>query len=155
MYNILYTNKNGVAQNKSYNFKRRDFMKCLKRGDIFYVNLGTNIGSEVNKVRPCVVVQNDIGNKYSPTTIVVPISEGRCKNLPTHIKIKPWMLFDGLEKIAGTVLTEQIRTVDKERFLNKIGKVKEAALKQIDDAMILSIGIGSSNDKAKNQPLAI
>lgn len=116
-------------------------MKYLKRGEIYYVNLGDNIGSELNKERPCLVVQNDIGNKHSPTTIIVPISTSSNKHLPTHVALKHEMMELDLKSIEGTILTEQIRTVDKKRFKNKIGSISINALKAVDKAILISMGI--------------
>lgn len=111
----------------------------VKRGDIFYADLSPVIGSEQGGVRPVLVVQNDIGNKYSPTIIVAAITSQINKaRLPTHIEINAPEY--GLPK-DSVVLLEQIRTIDKKRLREKIGRFNEEMMRLVDDALKISIGL--------------
>lgn len=112
----------------------------IKRGELYYADLSPVVGSEQGGVRPVLVVQNDIGNKYSPTIIVAAITSKINKaKLPTHIEIKA---FYGLEK-DSVILLEQIRTLDKSRLLNKIGDLSETMMKNVDRALLISLGFYS------------
>ena len=111
----------------------------VKRGDIFYADLSPVIGSEQGGVRPVLVVQNDIGNKYSPTVIVVAITSQINKaKLPTHLEISAKEF--GLAK-DSVVLLEQIRTVDKQRLKDKIGKCSLRFMEKVDKALYISLGL--------------
>lgn len=92
----------------------------IKWGDICYVDFGENEGSEQNGIRPAIIIQNDIGNAYSPTTIVASITSQKKKYLPTHVVINPYQ--SGLKKIS-TIMFEQIRTIDKSRIVSKVGHI--------------------------------
>lgn len=114
-------------------------MVIVKRGDIFYADLSPVIGSEQGGVRPVLVIQNDVGNKYSPTIIVAAITSQINKaRLPTHIEINAPDY--GLPK-DSVVLLEQIRTIDKKRLREKIGKFDEDMMRQVDDALRISLGL--------------
>ena len=106
--------------------------KIYKRGDLIYVNLSPVIGSEQDGIRPAVIVQNDKGNKFSPTIIILPITSKNKNLLPTHIKINSNMY--GLPK-NSVILAEQIRTIDKKRIIKKIGKIDENVLILIKKAL--------------------
>jgi mRNA interferase MazF len=111
----------------------------VKRGDIFYADLSPVIGSEQGGVRPVLVIQNDIGNKYSPTIIVSAITSQINKaKLPTHIEITAPDF--GLPK-DSVVLLEQIRTIDKKRLREKIGHFDEDMMEKVDDCLKISIGL--------------
>ncbi|MDD2447402.1 MAG: type II toxin-antitoxin system PemK/MazF family toxin [Tissierellia bacterium] len=111
----------------------------LKRGDIYYADLSPVIGSEQGGVRPVLVVQNNVGNKYSPTIIIAAITSQINKaRLPTHVEINAPDY--GLPK-DSVVLLEQIRTIDKKRLREKIGKFDEDMMKIVDEALKISIGI--------------
>ena len=111
----------------------------VKRGDIFYADLSPVIGSEQGGVRPVLIVQNDIGNKYSPTVIAAAVTSQINKaNLPTHIEIDAQS--GGLTK-DSVILMEQIRTIDKERLRDKIGKLDEDLMHQVDNALAISFGL--------------
>ena len=111
----------------------------VKRGDIFYDDLSPVVGSEQGGVRPVLVVQNDIGNKYSPTVIVVAITSQINKaKLPTHLEISAKEF--GLAK-DSVVLLEQIRTVDKQRLKDKIGKCSLRFMEKVDKALYISLGL--------------
>nr|WP_038602185.1 type II toxin-antitoxin system PemK/MazF family toxin [Peptoclostridium acidaminophilum] len=114
-------------------------MKDLKRGDIYYADLSPVIGSEQGGVRPVLIVQNDIGNKYSPTVIVAAITAKIDKaKLPTHVEIKANEY--GLVK-NSVVLLEQIRTIDKRRLREKIGSFDEKLMLKVDEALQISLGL--------------
>jgi len=112
----------------------------VKRGDIFYADLSPVIGSEQGGVRPVLVVQNDVGNKYSPTIICAAITSQINKaKLPTHIEIdctKYTLVRDSV------VLLEQVRTVDKKRLREKIGHLDESFMSRVDVALRVSFGLG-------------
>lgn len=111
----------------------------VKRGDIFYADLSPVIGSEQGGVRPVLVVQNDVGNKYSPTIIISAITSQINKaRLPTHIEINAPDF--GLPK-DSVVLLEQIRTIDKKRLREKIGRFDEDMMRRVDEALKISIGL--------------
>ena len=111
----------------------------VKRGDIFYADLSPVIGSEQGGVRPVLVVQNDIGNKYYPTVIVVAITSQINKaKLPTHLEISAKEF--GLAK-DSVVLLEQIRTLDKQRLKDKIGKCSLRFMEKVDKALYISLGL--------------
>lgn len=114
-------------------------MVMVKRGDIFYADLSPVIGSEQGGVRPVLVIQNDIGNKYSPTIIIAAITSQINKaKLPTHIEINAPDY--GLPK-DSVVLLEQIRTIDKKRLREKIGHFDEDMMSKVDECLRISIGL--------------
>lgn len=111
----------------------------VKRGDIFYADLSPVVGSEQGGVRPVLVVQNDVGNKYSPTVIVAAITSRINKaKMPTHIEIKGEEY--GLSK-DSVILLEQIRTIDKKRLKEKIGHIDDTAIDKINEAVSISLGL--------------
>ena len=111
----------------------------VKRGDIFYADLSPVIGSEQGGTRPVLVVQNDVGNKFSPTVIVAAITSQINKaKMPTHIEISANEC--GLLK-DSVILLEQIRTIDKRRLKEKIGKLNDELLLLVDEALGISFGI--------------
>jgi len=111
----------------------------VKRGDIFYADLSPVIGSEQGGVRPVLIVQNDIGNKYSPTVIAAAVTSQINKaNMPTHIEIDAQS--GGLSK-DSVILMEQIRTIDKERLRDKIGRLDDELMSQVDNAIAISFGL--------------
>lgn len=110
----------------------------IKRGEIYYADLSPVIGSEQGGVRPILVVQNDIGNKYSPTIIAAAITSQLNKaKLPTHIEL-PANNY-GLQK-DSVVLLEQIRTLDKRRIKDKIGELPESLMSKVNDGLLISLG---------------
>mgnify|MGYP004619295087 FL=1 len=112
-------------------------MKEIKRGEIYAVDFGTGFGSEQGGTRPSLILQNDIGNKHSPTTIVAAITGRKTKAaLPTHVAI----MTSGL-KTESTVLLEQIRTIDKARLGEYIGRLDSKTLAAVDRAIVVSLGI--------------
>ena len=113
----------------------------IKRGDMFYADLSPVVGSEQGGVRPVLIIQNDTGNKYSPTVIAAAITSQIGKNkLPTHIEIESNDV--GL-KSDSVVLAEQIRTIDKSRLKEKIGHIDDEELMgKINSAIGISFGLG-------------
>lgn len=111
----------------------------VKRGDIFYADLSPVIGSEQGGVRPVLVIQNDIGNKYSPTVIVAAITSQINKaKMPTHIEINGEEY--GLTK-DSVILMEQIRTIDKKRLKEKTGHIDDNLLLNVSQALRISVGL--------------
>ncbi|MBE6680834.1 MAG: type II toxin-antitoxin system PemK/MazF family toxin [Ruminococcaceae bacterium] len=114
-------------------------MEAIKRGDIYYADLSPVIGSEQGGIRPVLIVQNDVGNRYSPTVIAAAITSRTDKNkMPTHIDV----LADefGLEK-NSVILLEQIRTLDKKRLREKMGHLDEAVMNKVNSAISVSFGL--------------
>ena len=112
----------------------------IRRGDMFYADLSPVVGSEQGGIRPVVIIQNDIGNKHSPTVIAAAITSQTGKNkLPTHIEIG--MENSGL-KADSVVLAEQIRTIDKSRLKEKIGHIEDdEVMNKINSALGVSFGL--------------
>ena len=112
----------------------------VKRGDMFYADLSPVIGSEQGGVRPVLIIQNDTGNKYSPTVIAAAITSQTGKNkLPTHIEIGSKE--NGL-KSDSVVLAEQIRTIDKSRLKEKIGHIDDRlVMNKVNNAIGISFGL--------------
>ncbi|WP_066496000.1 type II toxin-antitoxin system PemK/MazF family toxin [Abyssisolibacter fermentans] len=111
----------------------------VKRGDILYADLSPVIGSEQGGVRPVLVIQNNVGNKYSPTIIVAAITSQINKaKLPTHIEIKAFEY--GLTK-DSVVLMEQIRTIDKKRLREKIGHFDDDMMIKVNECLKISLGL--------------
>ena len=110
----------------------------VRRGDIYYADLSPVVGSEQGGVRPVLVVQNDVGNRYSPTVIIAAITSQLDKaKLPTHIEIKKEY---GLEK-DSVILLEQIRTLDKRRLKEKVCTIDNETMQKVDIAIMISLGI--------------
>lgn len=111
----------------------------VKRGEIYYADLSPVVGSEQGGVRPVLIVQNDIGNRFSPTVIAAAITSRQSKaKLPTHIPLPSGNC--GLTR-DSIVLLEQIRTIDKRRLRERMGHVDEASMNQIDHALSVSFGL--------------
>ena len=111
----------------------------VRRGDIYYADLSPVVGSEQGGVRPVLIVQNDIGNKHSPTVIAAAITSQINKaRLPTHIELSAQSY--GLSK-DSVVLLEQIRTIDKKRLKERMGRVDDCVMNKIDDAIAVSFGL--------------
>ena len=113
----------------------------IKRGDIFYADLSPVVGSEQGGLRPVLIIQNDIGNRYSPTVIAAAITSRMGKNrLPTHIDIHADRV--GLAK-DSVVLLEQVRTLDKRRLKEKMGHLDDKTMQIVNSAIAVSFGIGA------------
>lgn len=114
----------------------------IKRGDIYYADLSPVVGSEQGGVRPVLIVQNDVGNKFSPTVIAAAITSQRFKtNLPTHIQVNA----DGCGLAKDSiVLLEQVRTIDKRRLKEHMGNLDDTDMQRIDRALSVSFGLSDS-----------
>ncbi len=111
----------------------------VKRGDIYYADLSPVVGSEQGGVRPVLIIQNDIGNRYSPTVIATAITSQINKaKMPTHIELDANEY--GLSK-DSVVLAEQIRTIDKRRLKEKIGHIDEELMTRVNEALEISFGL--------------
>ena len=114
----------------------------IKRGEMYYADLSPVVGSEQGGVRPILIVQNDTGNRYSPTVIAAAITSRLNKaKLPTHIEISATDM--GLPK-NSIVLLEQIRTLDKRRLKDRIGELPVSTMKRVDAALLISLGFGET-----------
>ena len=112
----------------------------VKRGDIYYADLSPVVGSEQGGLRPVLVIQNDIGNKYSPTVIAAAITSQINKaKMPTHIELAAKDY--GLNK-DSVILLEQIRTIDKRRLREKIGRIDDGLMASVNNALSISFGLG-------------
>lgn len=111
----------------------------IRRGDIVLVNLDPVVGSEQGKTRPALVIQNDIGNEYSPTTIVAPItSKIFSKQFPTNVEIDST---NSPLKEKSTILLNQIRTIDKSRIIKNYGRISNKKMKEVNEAIMNSLGL--------------
>ena len=111
----------------------------IKRGDVFYASIedvGQAVGSEQSGCRPAVIIQNDVGNDHSPTTIVAFITTRRKRKLPTHVRLHNNALF-----FSSTALLEQIRTISKDRLTRYIGTLCKRDMKRIDRAIMISLAL--------------
>jgi len=112
----------------------------FKRGDVVWVNLNPTIGSETGKVRPCVIVQNDIGNAFSPVTIVAVITSQ--KSLSQKYPVDVWVgRGEGGLDAPSIVLCDQVRTIDKRRIAKKLGRFSGPTMKEIDNALRISLAL--------------
>ncbi|MBR2614273.1 MAG: type II toxin-antitoxin system PemK/MazF family toxin [Clostridia bacterium] len=118
----------------------------IKRGELYYADLSPVVGSEQGGIRPVLVVQNDIGNKYSPTIIAAAITSQINKaKLPTHIELNAFEY--GLSK-NSVILLEQIRTLDKKRLKEKIGTLPLTTMKKVNNALLISLGFLENENQA-------
>lgn len=114
----------------------------VKRGELYYADLSPVVGSEQGGIRPVLVVQNDVGNKYSPTVIAAAVTSKLTKaKLPTHIELPSAF---GLQK-NSVVLLEQIRTIDKRRLKERIGELPDSTMSKVNRAILISLGFVQSN----------
>ena len=115
----------------------------IKKGDLYFADLSPVMGSEQGGIRPVLVVQNDVGNKFSPTIIVAAITSRRNKaDLPTHVEIEADG--NGLSK-NSVVLLEQLRTIDKRRLRVRIGTSDKTRLPEVNEALSVSLGIDNGS----------
>jgi mRNA interferase MazF len=111
----------------------------VKRGDIFFAELSPVVGSEQGGFRPVLILQNDIGNRFSPTVIVAAITAQIQKaKLPTHVELKAEP--EGLER-DSVILLEQIRTIDKQRLTDKITHLDDEMMERINESLMISLGL--------------
>ena len=115
----------------------------IKKGDLYFADLSPVTGSEQGGIRPVLVVQNDVGNKYSPTIIVAAVTSRRNKaDLPTHVEIAADG--NGLSK-NSVILLEQLRTIDKTRLKERTGTIDRNRLPEVNEALSVSLGIDSNS----------
>lgn len=120
----------------------------IRRGDIFYADLSPVVGSEQGGVRPVLIVQNDVGNRFSPTVIAAAITSQTDKTrLPTHIRLSP---SDGGLQRDSVVLLEQIRTLDKRRLKECMGRLGESTMDRVDHAISISFGLSGDQTEKKS-----
>ena len=120
-------------------------MNTIRRGDIFYADLSPVVGSEQGGIRPVLIVQNDVGNRFSPTVIAAAITSQKDKaRLPTHIQLNS--TGSGLAK-DSIVLLEQIRTIDKRRLKEHMGRLDEHSMARVNEALQISFGLGGTVGK--------
>ena len=113
----------------------------VSRGDIYYADLSPVVGSEQGGLRPVLIIQNDVGNRYSPTVIAAAITSQMGKaELPTHIELTSRTT--GLNR-DSVILLEQIRTIDKSRLRERMGKLDKGTMSAVDSALAVSFGLGS------------
>ena len=116
----------------------------IRRGDIYYADLSPVVGSEQGGIRPVLIVQNNVGNRFSPTVIAAAITSQKTKaNLPTHINLMADT--SGLSK-DSVVLLEQVRTLDKKRLKEKRGSTTKAFMNKINQALSISFGLNGNNN---------
>lgn len=109
----------------------------VKRGEVYFANLDPVVGSEQGGIRPVVIIQNDIGNAHSTTTIAAITTNDRHSRMPTHVS-----LHSNSEPLRDSVaMLEQLRTIEKSRLISYIGTLSEKTMKKIDDAFMISIGV--------------
>lgn len=140
--------KNIIAEKSDYVSAERDILEQnlnnIRRGEIYYADLSPVVGSEQGGMRPVLIVQNDIGNKYSPTVIAAAITSQLSKaKLPTHIPLDAQCY--GLSK-NSVVLLEQVRTLDKKRLREKMGKLDTDVMTQVDGAIAVSFGLSAEEE---------
>ena len=120
--------------------------KAIQRGDIYYCDFYPVIGSEQNGCRPAIVIQNNVGNLHSPTTIVAPITSKPKKRMPTHVQLRNRKLING-----SIVLLEHIRTIDKSRLKSFVCKASDYEMERIDAAIGVSLGTYNRNKGEENE----
>ena len=129
-----------TATRPTFTIKVNPELMDIKWGDVIYVDVGNEAkGSEQKGNRPAIIVQNDIGNRYSSTTIVALITSQEKHYLPTHVIVEPWQ--SGLNKVS-TIMLEQIKTIDKSRIISKVGHIETDWLKEkIKKSLTISFGM--------------
>ncbi len=122
----------------------------IRRGDVYYADLSPVVGSEQGGLRPVLIVQNDVGNKYSPTVIAAAITSRMTKaKLPTHIDVVADNV--GLAK-DSVILLEQIRTIDKVRLKEKMGHLDDELMHHVNNAITVSFGLGQTDTPTESAP---
>ena len=134
----MYQPNNIFQHGKNINIRSVKAMN-IKRGDIYYADLSPVVGSEQGGIRPVLIVQNNVGNRFSPTVIAAAITSQQSKaKLPTHIPLHAHT--SGLAK-DSIVLLEQMRTLDKSRLKEKMGTVDESSMNAVNNAISISLGL--------------
>ena len=115
--------------------------EAIKRGDIFFADLSPVKGSEQGGQRPVVIIQNDVGNNFSPTVIVAPITAQVAKTkLPTHVALPNTLTVTGVAR-SSVILAEQVRTIDKRRLQDKLGILPASLMPAVNKALSISLGL--------------
>jgi mRNA interferase MazF len=110
-----------------------------RRGDVYLVNFDPTVGAEIRKTRPALILQNDVANQYSPITMVAAITSQFDQQLyPTEVSIHPP---EGGLTVESVVLLNQVRSIDKSRLVKRLGSLKPATLRQVEQALLISFGI--------------
>lgn len=139
MIKTLFIGNNNSKLILEYFFRSEIVMSNIKRGEIYYADLSPVVGSEQGGVRPVLIIQNDVGNKYSPTVIAAAITSRHDKaKLPTHIELNASQY--GLAK-DSVVLLEQVRTLDKQRLKERMGYLDNTSMNRVNDALSISFGL--------------
>jgi len=121
----------------------------LKRGEIYYANLDPVIGSEQGGIRPVLIIQNDLGNRFSPTVIVLPLTSRMGKaNLPTHVPIMPPQ--GGIRK-PSLILCEQVRTLEKSRLTGYLGALSGEKMQLVERALSLAVGQEETKEEGEEK----
>lgn len=115
----------------------------MKRGQVYYADLRPVVGSEQGGIRPCLIIQNDMGNTYSPTVIVATMTTQKKNDLPTHIAVSS----DDCVDINTTILLEQLRTIDKSRLSSFAGRLSENTMRKVDEALHISLALNKEERK--------
>ncbi|MBE6683264.1 MAG: type II toxin-antitoxin system PemK/MazF family toxin [Ruminococcaceae bacterium] len=142
---LLYVNIY-LHQKECSTLKTQNGEEGIRRGDIYYADLSPVVGSEQGGIRPVLIVQNDMGNKYSPTVIAAAITSrtGKAK-LPTHIEVTAAHSLSGDTDCGlaknSVILLEQIRTIDKRRLKERMGKLDDTTMQQVNSAIGISFGL--------------
>ncbi len=113
-------------------------MAYPKRGSVYLVNLDPTIGSEIKKTRPAVIIQNDVGNQYSPVTIVAPITSGERAAYTGEVEVKAPEENLGINSL---ILLSQIRAIDKDRLVKYLGSLDSDTMRRVDRAIFISLGL--------------
>ena len=119
----------------------------MKRGQVYYADLRPVVGSEQGGIRPCLIIQNDMGNTHSPTVIVVPMTRQKKNDLPTHIAVSTE---DYCLDINTTILLEQIRTIDKSRLSSFVGRLSDSTMQKVDEALRISLVLDKERKEEAN-----
>lgn len=118
--------------------------KAIRRGALFYADLNPVVGSEQGGIRPVLILQNDVGNHFSPTVVAAAITSRKAKNsLPTHVSL------ENVPGLAPTslLLLEQLRTIDRKRLRGYIGCISKEKMLEVNAALAISVGIGCTNER--------
>ena len=113
-------------------------MPFPKRSEVYLVNLDPTIGSEIKKTRPAVIIQNDVGNQYSPITIIASITSGDKAVYPVEVEVK---LHEGGLDHNSLILANQIRAIDQKRLVKRLGQLSEQTMRKVDQAIIISLAL--------------
>lgn len=110
----------------------------IKRGDIYYADLNPTVGCEQGGVRPVLIIQNNVGNHFSPTVIAAAITSRRKKDMPTHVLLDE----EGTRLFSDSrIMLEQVRTIDRERLKEYVGHADEVTMQSVDRAIVVSLGL--------------